>query len=218
MSPSHVSSVSLAIFLLILPTFSSSSCLTKLPCDSTIEIRPPFFVGTPGLDPACRKSINVSCGDLGPELGLVTPSKLLLKEISYGTGTIRVQDVELSILKNLSCGLMFSFTPPVSDFLSSYLDLERWFSLINCGDSNQTLFQFQSMFGDDKAVHQSTEPDDGHSLVASCHASPQFEWMLSFSVGGGQIPQVNFSVPSASIRNFLSSPSDCISPSPGGNI
>jgi len=207
MSPSQVSSVSLAIFLLILPAFSTSSCLTKLPCDSTIEIRPPFFVGTPGLDPACRESINVSCGNLGPELGLLTPSKLLLKEISYNTSTIQVQDVELSVLTNLSCSLMFSFTPPVSDFVGSYSDLEKWFSLISCGDSNLTLFR--SMFGDDKAVHQITEPD------ASCHASPRFEWMLSFSVDVGRIPQVNFSAPSASMRKYLS---DCNSPSPGGNI
>lgn len=213
MNLSQVSSVSLAIFLLILPTFSASSCLTKLPCDSTIEIKPPFFVGTPGLDPACRKSINVSCGDLGPELVLATPSKLLLKEIFYGTGTIQVQDVELSVLRNLSCGLTFSFTPSVSDFMSSYSDLKTWFSSISCGDSNLTLFR--SMFGDDKAVHQSTDPDDRHSLVASCHASPRFEWMLSFSVDVGQIPEVNFSVPSASIRKYLS---DCISPSPEGKI
>jgi len=167
MSTSPVSSASLAIFLFILlPTFSSAtSCPSELQCNSTepIEIRPPFFVGTPGLDPACRKSINVSCGQL-----------------------------------------------------RSYPDLVTWFSSISCAHSNVTVFH--SIFGVDKEVHQSIEPDE--RSLASCHASPRFEWILSFSEVGsaGQIPLVNFSVQSGSIRKYLLSLSDCVSPSPGGNM
>ncbi|WVZ72141.1 hypothetical protein U9M48_020650 [Paspalum notatum var. saurae] len=223
MSTSLVSFLSLSIFLLsILPPFSggasSSSCPTKLPCNSTIEIRPPFFVGAPGFDPSCRQSINVSCGVFGPELGLVTTgssSKLLLKEISYGTSTVQVQDVELSVGTNLSCALLFAFTPPVSDFVSSYSNLDTWFHSISCSDSNLTVFR--SMFGDGRAVHQTIEPDDGRSL-ASCHASPRFEWMLSFNQSdgdAGHIPRVKFSVISASMRKYLPAPSDCVSPNPG---
>ncbi|PUZ57917.1 hypothetical protein GQ55_5G467900 [Panicum hallii var. hallii] len=216
MSTSPVSSASLAIFLFILlPTFSSSSCPSELQCNSTepIEIRPPFFVGTPGLDPACGKSINVSCGQLGPELDLATDNKLLLKEIRYDSHTVVVQDVQLSILNNSACSQTFIFRPPVDNFESSYPDLVRWFSLISCGHSNVTIFH--SIFGDDKEVHQSIEPDERG--LASCHASLQFEWILSFSEVGsaGQIPLVNFSVQSGSIRKYLLSLSDCVSPSPG---
>jgi hypothetical protein len=219
MSTSPVSSASLAIFLFILlPTFSSSSCPSELQCNSTepIEIRPPFFVGTPGLDPACGNSINVSCGQLGPELDLATDSKLLLKEIRYDSHTVVVQDVQLSILNNSACSQTFIFRPPVDNFESSYPDLVRWFSLISCGHSNVTIFH--SIFGDDKEVHQSIQPDERG--LASCHASLQFEWILSFSEVGsaGQIPLVNFSVQSGSIRKYLLSLSDCVSPSPGGNM
>ncbi|RCV24532.1 hypothetical protein SETIT_5G092500v2 [Setaria italica] len=207
-------SVSLGVFLFILlPTFSSSSCLSTLKCNNTdpIEIRPPFFVGTPDFDPACRKSVNVSCGQLGPELDLATESKLLLNQIHYDYRTVVVQDVELSVLKNLSCSFMFTFRPPVANFQSSYPDLVRWFSSISCGHNNLTVFH--SIFGDDKDVDQNTEPDERG--LASCHASPRFEWILNFSGDGkaGQIPQ--FSVRSGSIRKYLLSPSDCVSPSPG---
>lgn len=210
-------SVSLGVFLFILlPTFSSSSCLSTLKCNNTdpIEIRPPFFVGTPDFDPACRKSVNVSCGQLGPELDLATESKLLLNQIHYDSRTVVVQDVELSVLKNLSCSFMFNFRPPVANFQSSYPDLVRWFSSISCGHNNLTVFH--SIFGDDKDVDQNTEPDERG--LASCHASPRFEWILNFSGDGkaGQIPQ--FSVRSGSIRKYLLSPSDCVSPSPGGNM
>ncbi|KAL6847856.1 hypothetical protein ACP4OV_021984 [Aristida adscensionis] len=82
------------------PPSPSSSCPSKLPCsNSTIEIRAPFFVDAPGLDPACRRSINVSCGDFGPELNLITRGKLILKAISYGDRVVVVQDVELSALQ-----------------------------------------------------------------------------------------------------------------------
>ncbi|CAO2180805.1 unnamed protein product [Urochloa humidicola] len=141
MTTSTVSSVSLAIFLfsILLPTFSSSSCTPELRCNNTdpIEIRPPFFVGTLGLDPVCRNSFNVSCGELGPELDLAaTDTKLLPNGISYDSRTVVVQDVELSVLKNLSCSFMFTFTPPVANFQSSYPDLVRWFSSISCSHSN----------------------------------------------------------------------------------
>lgn len=114
MSTSPFSSVvSLAIFLFILhPTFSSSSCTSQLKCNGAdpTEVTPPFFVGSPGLDPACRKSINVSCGQLGPELDLaIEDTKLLLKEIQYDSHTVVVQDVGLSVLKNLSCSFFFTF-------------------------------------------------------------------------------------------------------------
>nr|CAB3476390.1 unnamed protein product [Digitaria exilis] len=179
MSTSPVYSVSLAIFLFILlPTFSSSSCPSQLKCDGTdpIDIRPPFFVGNQGLDPTCRKSINVSCGQLGPELDLaIDDTNLLLKEIQYDSNTVVVQDVGLSVLKNLSCSFIFTFRPPVANFQSSYQNLERWFSSISCNHSNVTVFH--SIFGDDKEVHQSIEPDERG--LASCHASPRFEWILS---------------------------------------
>ncbi|CAO2198858.1 unnamed protein product [Urochloa humidicola] len=215
MTTSPVPSVSLAIFLFILlPTFSSSSCTSELRCNNTdpIEIRPPFFVGTLGPDPVCRKSFNVSCGQLGPELDLATTdTKLLLNGISYDSHTVVVQDVELSVLKNLSCSFMFTFTPPVANFQSSYPDLVRWFSSISCSHSNATVFH--SIFGDDKNVGQSIEPEE-HGLN-SCHATPRFEWTLSFSENGsaGQTPQ--FSVLSGSITKYLLSPSDCAAPSPG---
>jgi len=147
----------------------------------TIEIRPPFFVGTPGLDPA-----------------------------------VVVQDVQLSVSNNLSCSFIFNFMPPVDNFKRSYPDLVTWFSSISCAHSNVTVFH--SIFGVDKEVHQSIEPDE--RSLASCHASPRFEWILSFSEVGsaGQIPLVNFSVQSGSIRKYLLSLSDCVSPSPGGNM
>jgi len=185
MSTSPVSSASLAIFLFILlPTFSSAtSCPSELQCNSTepIEIRPPFFVGTPGLDPA-----------------------------------VVIQDVQLSVSNNLSCSFIFNFMPPVDNFKRSYPDLVTWFSSISCAHSNVTVFH--SIFGVDKEVHQSIEPDE--RSLASCHASPRFEWILSFSEVGsaGQIPLVNFSVQSGSIRKYLLSLSDCVSPSPGGNM
>ncbi|CAO2174507.1 unnamed protein product [Urochloa humidicola] len=214
MTTSPVSSVSLAIFLfsILLPTFSSS-CTPELRCNNTdpIEIRSPFFVGTLGLDPVCRKSFNVSCGELGPELDLATTDTKLLLNGSYDSHTVVVQDVELSALKNLPCSFMFTFTPPAANFQSSYPDLVRWFSSISCSHSNATVFH--SIFGDDKDVGQSIEPEE-HGL-ASCHATPMFEWTLSFSENGsaGQIPQ--FSVLSGSIRKYLLSPSDCVAPSPG---
>jgi hypothetical protein len=212
-------SVSLGVFLFILlPTFSSSSCFSTLKCSNTntdpIEIRPPFFVATPGLDPACEKSVSVSCGQLGPELDLATSeSKLLLNGINYDSHTVLVQDVQLSVLKNLSCSFTFTFRPPVANFQSSYPHLVTWFSSISCGHTNLTAFP--SIFGDGKNVDQSTEPDERG--FASCHGSPQFEWILNFSGNGkaGQMPQ--FSVLSGSIRKYLLSSSDCVSPSPGGN-
>lgn len=177
MTTSPVSPLSLAIFLFILlPTFSSSSCPSVLQCNSTepIEIRPPFFVATPGLDPA-----------------------------------VVVQDVQLSVSNNLPCSFFFTFRPPVDNFERSYHDLVTWFSSISCGHSDVTVFR--SIFGHGKEVHQSIEPDERG--LASCHASPRFEWIRSFSEVGsaGQIPLVNFSVQSGSIRKYLLSLSDCVS-------
>ncbi|RLN22668.1 putative receptor-like protein kinase [Panicum miliaceum] len=173
MTTSPVWSLSLAIIFLfiLLPAFSSSSCPSELQCNSTepIEIRPPFFVGTPGLDPACRKSVNVSCGQLGPELDLATDSKLLLKEIQYDSHTVVVQDVQLSVSNNLSCSFSFNFMPPVDNFERSYPDLVRWFSSISCAHSNVTVFH--SIFGDDKYSRRSTKAQSGMSAVL-LHAMP----------------------------------------------
>nr|CAB3472316.1 unnamed protein product [Digitaria exilis] len=70
----------------------------------------------------------------------------------------RAQEVGLSVLNNLSCSFIFTFRPPVANFQSSYQNLERWFSSISCNHSNVTVFH--SIFGDDKEVHQSIEPDE----------------------------------------------------------
>lgn len=221
MSSSQMWLVLSAISCFLLPAVSSSSCLPELPCNTTIEIRPPFFVGTAGLDPACWKSVNVSCGDFGPELNLITGSKLRLKHIFYANRTVVVQDVQLSVLEleALPCNLRFSFTPPVSSFQSRYLDLQRWFSSISCSESNLSLFH--QLFGDSTgvSVYQNSQPDE--HTPASCHAFPLFEWILQFAeIGGGatQISQVNFSVLSARITKDPVSSTDCASPYKQGNI
>lgn len=104
----------------------------------------------------------------------------------------------------------------MANFQSSYQNLERWFSSISCGHSNVAVFH--SIFGDDKEVHQSIETDERG--LASCRASPRFEWILSFTEvdNAGQMPLVNFSVQSGSLRKYLLSPSACVSPFPGGNV
>ncbi|KAF8662822.1 hypothetical protein HU200_055400 [Digitaria exilis] len=71
--------------------------------------------------------------------------------VQYDSHTVVVQEVGLSVLNNLSCSFIFTFRPPVANFQSSYQNLERWFS-------NVTVFH--SIFGDDKEVHQSIEPDE----------------------------------------------------------
>ncbi|KAL6626689.1 hypothetical protein ACP70R_030415 [Stipagrostis hirtigluma subsp. patula] len=214
MRTSLVSSVCLPIFFIILPTLFFGSCPWKLPCNSTMDIRPPFFVDTPGLDPACIGSINVSCGDFGPELGIVPYSKLLVKDISYSDSTILVQDVELSALEDFTCSAVFSFKPPVLDFQRRYTDLERWLSSITCNDNNPILFR--GIFGGDKYFDTKVEPDE--RISDSCHASPLFEWSLQFGeIGGvGQTPQANFSMLSASISKVVVSSTDCISYSAEG--
>ncbi|XP_078166450.1 LEAF RUST 10 DISEASE-RESISTANCE LOCUS RECEPTOR-LIKE PROTEIN KINASE-like 1.1 [Carex rostrata] len=183
-----VSVLACFFFIFFLPCFSNS-CNTTLPCDPSIQIKPPFYLLSDSMkDPRCQLgSIQIECGNNIPIL-LLKSSYFLLESISYGNNTITVQDLYLSSSFNKSgCGnLYFNFSSPVNNFhYDNYELLNSSFSSVRCTNHPNQIESPPKIFGKDYKLSYSPSLDEDDKSPKNCsrpHSSlnQSFEYILSF--------------------------------------
>ncbi|XP_078153972.1 LEAF RUST 10 DISEASE-RESISTANCE LOCUS RECEPTOR-LIKE PROTEIN KINASE-like 1.1 isoform X2 [Carex rostrata] len=174
-------------FISLLPCFSYS-CTPTLPCDPSIQIKPPFYFQSDiTMGPNCLSNLLIGCDhNNNPFLSFV--SKLLpLESISYDTSIIRVQDPYFSIsLKKSGCrNLYFNFSSPIKLDLRMYGSLNSSLSSVRCDppDHIQSLPKIFRM--DYNLSYSPSLGQDDHKPTQNCSRSdnslhPSFESIFSF--------------------------------------
>ncbi|XP_078149777.1 PR5-like receptor kinase isoform X2 [Carex rostrata] len=180
-------------FIFFLPACFSNSCTPTLPCDPSIQIKPPFIFQsdiTMGLN--CEGYLTILCDNDKPFLVLV-PNPLPLESISYENNTITVQDPYLSsCLKKSGChNLYFNFSSPIKLYLGMYDLLNSSFSSVRCHPPDH--IQLSLPFGKDYSLSYSSSLGQYHKPMLNClrpeynSLEPSFESILSFEKGSSQL-------------------------------
>ncbi|XP_078174559.1 LEAF RUST 10 DISEASE-RESISTANCE LOCUS RECEPTOR-LIKE PROTEIN KINASE-like 1.3 isoform X2 [Carex rostrata] len=203
----------------------SSSCPPQpphevVPCNKSIEIKPPFFLMNNVTGESCESAINIKCGhfDNSPRVYLFPSSNVWfsLENIHYNDSPNKliVRDPLLETsLNSSSCGnLLFSFLTPSHD----QFDYVKFSSLSTniqsfCG-SQHLSSKIPILSGEYMLNYSAT---NGGNLPSNCYRkapNASFEWKFSFDDDG------NVSLLSAQYSyNILSQPG-CFSQSiVGGN-
>ncbi|XP_078166453.1 LEAF RUST 10 DISEASE-RESISTANCE LOCUS RECEPTOR-LIKE PROTEIN KINASE-like 1.1 isoform X2 [Carex rostrata] len=181
-----VSVLACLFFICIFP-FLANSCTTTLPCDPSIQIKPPFYLPSDATkDPSCLRYLNVYCANNISVLSwqLVV---LQLESISYNPNTIRIQDFYLnSSLKNSGCGnLYFDFySDPVKFNNEMYTSLNSSLSSVRCDKYSNQIESPPNIFGKDYNLSYSPSLDKDISQ-RNCSRSNSFldrsfEYIFSF--------------------------------------
>ncbi|KAJ1684940.1 hypothetical protein LUZ63_016330 [Rhynchospora breviuscula] len=202
------------LFFLLFPfPCFSSSCQTTLPCNNSIQIRPPFFIHTPDSEIECGKFLVLCEGDI-PYIYIYFSVLLPLESITYGVpNTVRVKDPSLSrSLQRSNCSnIYFDFPSPVNNFRANmYSSLNTSFSSIRC-NSTDLIQSPPNTFRKDYNLNYSTSGDEKSSLLKNCSSydsSPSFE--LTFSVNSDER---EISLLSASYSNHLLAKPGCFAKS-----
>ncbi|XP_078175330.1 LEAF RUST 10 DISEASE-RESISTANCE LOCUS RECEPTOR-LIKE PROTEIN KINASE-like 2.5 [Carex rostrata] len=206
----------------------SSSCPPQpphevVPCNKSIEIRPPFFLINNVTGETCESAINIKCGhfDKSPRVYLFPSSNVWfsLENIHYNQGfdspnklIIRDPLLETS-LNSSSCGnLLFSFLTPSHDQFD-YVEFSSLSMNIQSFCGSQHLSSKIPILSGEYLLNYSAT--NGGNLPSNCYRkapNASFEWKFSFDDDG------NVSLLSAQYSyNILSQPG-CFSQSiVGGN-
>ncbi|XP_078166449.1 LEAF RUST 10 DISEASE-RESISTANCE LOCUS RECEPTOR-LIKE PROTEIN KINASE-like 1.1 [Carex rostrata] len=175
-------------FICIFPCFTNS-CNTTLPCDPSIQIKPPFYLESDAKeDPSCLSYLKIYCANNIPILSWLF-FVLPFESISYNTNIIIAQDPYLNIsLKNSGCGnLNFNFSSPVNKFKDEmYYSLNSSLLSMRCtnhsnqmelppnifGKGYKLSYSLSSLVEDDKSLENCSRPDSSPAT--------SFEYILSF--------------------------------------
>ncbi|XP_078182391.1 uncharacterized protein LOC144575994 [Carex rostrata] len=179
-------------FIFFLPCFTNS-CTTTLPCDPSIQIKPPFYLQSDTMkDPSCLGSLRIGCGNGFPVL-LWQLLVLQFESISYNTNIIRAQDFFLSSsLKNSACGnLYFNFSSPVKFNNEMYNLLNSSLSSVRCDHPNQ-IQSPPKIFGKDYNLSYSPSLDEDDKSLQNCSRTysslaPSFEYIFSLKNDSPQL-------------------------------
>ena len=173
-------------FIFFLPYFSNSYT-PSLPCNPSIEIKPPFYHQSDiTIDHNCLGYLPIECYNKTSFLLWLPNKPLQLESISYDNNTITVQNPDLSSsLKKSGCrNLYFNFSGPINFYPGLYCSLNSSLSSLRCDppDHIQSVpkifrkdynLSYSPSFGkDDKPSQNCSRPDN------SLHRS--FESIFSF--------------------------------------
>ncbi|KAF3339766.1 putative receptor-like protein kinase [Carex littledalei] len=164
----------------------------KLPCNTSIEIKPPFFVIN-GTNNLCKNEINIKCNYDIPRLRVypfhTANVWFSLENIVYSPNKLIVSDPTLeNELNSSSCGnLQFSFLTP-SRASTEPFDYNLFLSLSTniksfCGSPN--LSSQSLIFGGEYTLNYSATT--GEHLPSNCSRktpNASFEWKFSFDDDG----------------------------------
>jgi signal recognition particle subunit SEC65 len=199
------------IFIFLLPCFSIS-CTPTLPCNESIQIRPPFYLQSDSTeDPSCQSYYPIGCLNGMPYL-LWRDLSLPLESISYQANSIRFQVPQFSSSLNKSgCGnLYFKFSTPLNNiYYTTYLSLNASFSSVRCYPPNQIQSPPEAeIFQKDYNLSYSPSLDENKKPPQNCsrpdNSDPTFEFILLF-----RNDSKNVSLLSASYSNDLVAQTGC---------
>ncbi|XP_078149780.1 LEAF RUST 10 DISEASE-RESISTANCE LOCUS RECEPTOR-LIKE PROTEIN KINASE-like 2.4 isoform X2 [Carex rostrata] len=177
------------IFIFFLP--SSNSCTPTLPCDPSIQIKPPFYFQSDiTMGPNCLSNLLIGCDHNNKPFLSLFSALLPLESISYENNTITVQDPYLSSSLNKSgCGnLYFNFSTPGDDFYSTkHHLLYSSLSSVRCYLPNP-IQSPPKIFETDYNLSYSPSLDEGDKPPQNClrpnSSLESFEYMFSFKSSG----------------------------------
>ncbi|XP_078149767.1 LEAF RUST 10 DISEASE-RESISTANCE LOCUS RECEPTOR-LIKE PROTEIN KINASE-like 2.1 isoform X3 [Carex rostrata] len=175
-------------FISFLPACFSNPCTRTLPCDPSIQIKPPFiFQSDVTMGLICPGYLAIGCNKSTPFL-LWLPKSLPLKSISYENNTITVQDPYLSSSLNKSgChNLYFNFSSPIDMYVGMYDLWNSSLSSVRCVPPDHIQSLPKIFRKDYNLSYSSILGEDDHKLTQICwrphnySLDPSFESIFSF--------------------------------------
>ncbi|KAF3328887.1 putative serine/threonine-protein kinase [Carex littledalei] len=187
-------SVLACLFFMFFLLCFSNSCTPTLPCDPSIQIKPPFYLPSDiTKDPNCQGNLLIECDDKKPFMLLWRSLSLSLESISYDPNIIVVQDPYLSSSLNKSgCGnLYFNFSTPVNDFHHEmHEQLKTSLSSVICDPLNP-IQSPPNIFGTDYNLSYTPFLDEDDKHLPNCrrpdNSFASFGYMLSFEIDSGKL-------------------------------
>ncbi|XP_078153486.1 LEAF RUST 10 DISEASE-RESISTANCE LOCUS RECEPTOR-LIKE PROTEIN KINASE-like 1.1 isoform X2 [Carex rostrata] len=186
--------------IFFLPSFSNSSCTDRLPCNNSIEIKPPFYLQSDvTIDPNCHRFCPIECYNNLPFLLWFSNKPLPLESISYDNNTITVQNPYLSSSLNKSgCrNLYFNFSSPINLHPGLYGSLTSSLSSLRC-DPPDHIQSLPKIFGKDYNLSYSTSLGEDDKPSQNCSrgensVDPSLETIFSFKNDSSPLTLLSFS-------------------------
>ncbi|XP_078149784.1 LEAF RUST 10 DISEASE-RESISTANCE LOCUS RECEPTOR-LIKE PROTEIN KINASE-like 2.5 isoform X1 [Carex rostrata] len=189
-----VSVLACLFFIFFLPCFSNSSCTDRLPCNNSIEIKPPFYLQSDiTFDSNCHRYLPIECYNNLPFLLWFSNKPLPLESISYDNTTITVQDPYLSSSLNKSgChNLYFNFSSPINLYTGMYDLWNSSLSSVRC-DLPDHIQSLPKIFGKDYNLSYSSSLGEYDKPSQNCSRpenslDPSFQIIFSFENDSPQV-------------------------------